>query len=121
MANEQNLKPFKKGYDARRNLKGVPRDVLKARKLIRSIGAELINLPNSEEKVTRIYAMLRLMFSSKAPKDKETLMKALWPGLLRDEINLTVDYSKLTDDQLDRIIAGEDVVTVLTAHRAGKS
>lgn len=86
---------FKKGYDPRRNLKGTPREAITARKFIRRIAAELIKLPDSEIEVTRAYAMLRLMFSSKAPKDKETLMKALWPGLLKDELDLTSGGEKL--------------------------
>lgn len=91
-------KPFKKGFDPRRNLKGVPKDAIAARHLIRKIGAELIHIREKTETgetveydIERAAAMIRLMFSSKAPKDKETLMKALWPGLLKDEVNINGD------------------------------
>jgi hypothetical protein len=120
---------FKKGYDPRRRLSGVPKEAIAARKLIRKIGAELVHVKEKLESgetveydITRATAMIRLMFSSRAPADKQTLLKALWPGLLRDE-NITVDYTKLTDEQLDRIIAGEDVLSVLssTPHRTSES
>jgi len=127
--NTSGLKPLKKGYDMRRNLRGVPKTAIAGRKLIRQIGAELIHIREKSETgetveydLTRISAMIRLMFSSRAPADKQTLIKALWPGLLRDE-NITIDYTKLTDEQLDRIIAGEDVLSVLssTPHRTSES
>ena len=43
--------------------------------------------------------------------------------LLNDPVNITIDYTKLTDEQLDRIIAGEDVLSVLssTPHRTSES
>lgn len=91
-------KPFKKGYDPRRNLRGVPRDAIEARKFVRKIGAELIHIREKSETgetveydIERAAAMIRLMFSSKAPKDKETLMKALWPGLLKEQVDITSD------------------------------
>lgn len=77
---------FKKGYDPRRNLRGVPAEAIKARRMLRKIAAELIKPANSEQEVTRIEAMLRVMFSSKAPADRQNLLKALWPGLLKDEV-----------------------------------
>jgi hypothetical protein len=91
------LKKFKKGYDPRRNLKGVPKDTIKGRHLIRKIGAELIHIKEKletgeivEYDITRAEAMIRLMYSSKAPADKATLIKALWPGMLKDEIDVNL-------------------------------
>jgi hypothetical protein len=86
---------FKKGYDPRRNLRGVPKEAIKARHLLRKIAAELIQMPNSGEEMTRVEAMLRVMFSSKAPADRQNLLKALWPGLLKDEIDLTTGGDKI--------------------------
>jgi hypothetical protein len=81
---------FAKGYDPRRNLKGVPADAIAGRKAIRKIGAELLRIKEGgdEYEITRFEAMVRLMFSSRAPKDKETLLKALMPGLLKDELTI---------------------------------
>lgn len=100
MANNDNLKPFKKGYDPRRNIRGVPADAIKAREAIRKLGAELVHIKEPvwdeetesykqvEYDITRWQAMIRLMFSSKAPKDREMLLKAGLPGLLKDEVEV---------------------------------
>ena len=84
-------KPFRKGYDPRRNLRGVPKEAIAARHFVRKIGAELIHVKEAglEYDITRAEAMIRPMFSSKAPADKQTLIKALWPGLLKDELDIT--------------------------------
>jgi hypothetical protein len=100
--NTSGLKPLKKGYDPRRNLKGVPKTTIKGRALIRQIGAELIHVREKvdtgetvEYDITRVSALIRLMYSSKAPADKQTLLKALWPGMLREEIDLTSAGEKI--------------------------
>ena len=89
-------KPFVKGYDPRRNLRGTPKDSIAARKLLRKIAAELLQLPNNGGEITRVEAMLTAMFSSKAPADRQNLLKALWPGLLKDEVDVTSGGEKLT-------------------------
>ena len=96
-------KPFVKGYDPRRNLRGVPADAIKARHMLRRIAAELIHVKEKtdageivEYDITRAYAMLRTMFASKAPADRQNLLKALWPGLLKDEVDLTSGGEKIT-------------------------
>ena len=92
---------FKKGYDPRRNLRGVPAEAIKARHMLRRIAAELIHVKEKtdageivEYDITRAYAMLRTMFASKAPADRQNLLKALWPGLLKDEVDVTTDGEK---------------------------
>lgn len=98
MANPQNLKPLKKGFDPRRNLKGVPKDAIAARKAIREIGAELVKIKNGDEsdaEVTRFYVMIRAMFQSRAPADRQALLKALAPGLLTDNLDLTTGGKEL--------------------------
>jgi len=102
VANNENLKPFKKGYDPRRNLRGVPKDAIEARKMIRKIGAELLTIKEKGEngevieyELTRYEAMVRLMYSSRNPAEKIALLKALSPGLLKDEIDLTSGGEKI--------------------------
>lgn len=99
------LRPFKKGYDPRRNMKGVPRDAIEARKVIRKIGAELLTIKEKNEsgevieyELTRYEAMVRLMYSSRNPAEKIALLKALSPGLLKDEVDVTTggDALKIT-------------------------
>lgn len=93
---KQRGKPFQKGYDPRRNLRGTPKDAITARKLFRKIAAELLTIREKNEsgeavdyELTRLEAMIRLMLSSKAPKDRETVLKAMFPGLLKDEVDVT--------------------------------
>ena len=91
---------FVKGYDPRRNLRGVPKDTIKGRALIRKIGAELIHIDDKSTgesyDITRAEAMIRLMYSSKAPADKKALIDALWPGLLKQEVDITSGGESLT-------------------------
>lgn len=92
-------KPFMIGYDPRRNLKGVPKTAIKGREMIRKIGAELVRVSEKvitadgqaveiAYDITRLEGMVRLMYTSKAPQDKQTLLKALFPGLVVDELEL---------------------------------
>jgi hypothetical protein len=78
---------FKKGYDPKRNLRGVPKETIEARKRARQIVAELLDMPNGQGETTRLDTMLRYMTGGKAsPKDRENILKILYPGLLKDEI-----------------------------------
>lgn len=86
---------FAKGYDPRRNLRGVPASAIEARKKFRDIGAELLRIREKknngqevEYDITRLDAMIRLRFGSKFPKDFETILKVMFPGLLKDEIDI---------------------------------
>jgi hypothetical protein len=109
-------KPFKKGYDPRRNLKGVPAEAVAARKAIRKLGAELVHIKEKvwdderqgyievEYDITRWEAMIRLMFSSRAPRDRELLLKAGLPGLLKEEMDLTSGGEKLQPPQIVEVV-----------------
>jgi len=92
------LKPFVKG-DPRINRKGVPPDAIAGRKFIAQVGAELIKTPSADgkpsEEMSRFYAMVRRMYSSAQPRDRELILKAVLPGLLKDELDLTSDGEKL--------------------------
>jgi hypothetical protein len=112
-------KPFKKGYDPRRNLRGVPKEAIEMRKMLRKIAAELIKIRDeggNEYEVTRLYARARLAFSSRNPRELELILKAMYPGLLKDEVDLksyNIDLSNLTDHQLERIKKGDNLIDVL--------
>jgi hypothetical protein len=83
------LKPFVKGYDPRRNTRGVPKETLAARKRLREVMAELLDMPDGQGVATRLDTMFRLMSGGRAtPKDREMILKGLYPGLLKDEIEL---------------------------------
>ena len=97
--NPENLKPFVKGYDPRRNLKGVPKDAIAARKFWRKIAAEIIKMKDeggNEFEVTRYYARARLAFSRSNYKEFEMVNKIMYPGLLKDEVDLTTGGEKVT-------------------------
>lgn len=100
--NRENLKPFKKGYDYRRNYNGAPSDAIAARKLINEIGAEVIK---EDGDITRYVEMIRKMFSSKNPKDRELLFKAI-PGLLKETLEIGGDIEmslRVVHDETPRI------------------
>ena len=83
-----NLKPFVKG-DPRINRAGVPADAIAARRFVQELGAEIIKTGDGD--MTRYYAMLRLMFNSKQPKDREILLKIM--GHLKDEIDINANVN----------------------------
>jgi hypothetical protein len=91
---------LKKGYDPRRNLKGVPREAIEMRKMLRKIAAELVRIKDeggNEVEVTRLYARARLAFSSRNYKEFEMVLKALYPGLLKESLDLTSDGKALNE------------------------
>jgi hypothetical protein len=47
------------------------------------------------------------------------LLKAHRPNLYRDPVHYNIDFDKLTDEQLDRLAAGEHPAAVLGNRRAG--
>ena len=92
--NDENLKPFKKGYDPRRNVKGVPKDVLELRRLAKQVLAEQLEMPD-KKKVRRLVAMLRRMTSANNPKAWEDVIKLAYPGALVDNVDLTSGGEKI--------------------------
>jgi len=77
---------FKKGFDPRRNLKGVPRDAILMRRHMRKIAAELIGSGDTE--MTRLDALLRLLFSSRNPAHSKLALQVLDPNLLTEHYDL---------------------------------
>lgn len=82
MANEKNLKPFKKGFDERRWMQGakprVPRDVKALMdNLLWDIAAEELTVPATGEVVDRLRVMLRSMTTSRHSADKKEFLDRL--------------------------------------------
>ena len=69
------------------NKKGVPKDAIALRKLVKKMGGEIV--PGSD--LSRLELLLRGMYASKAPADKQSLIKIGWPGALVDNVDLTSD------------------------------
>lgn len=93
MANNQNLKPFQKGFDPRRNLKGVPHDAVALRKHMRKIAAELIG--NGETEMTRLDALLRQLFTSRNPAHNKIAIQLLYPKALAENVDVTTNGKDL--------------------------
>jgi hypothetical protein len=111
--NTSGLKPLKKGYDPRRNVKGVPRDAILMRKHMRKIAAELIGADETE--MTRLDALLRQLFTSRNPAHNKLALQVLDPKILTEQLDLTSGGQAITkivvewtDDN------GEDKITPST-------
>jgi hypothetical protein len=87
-----NLIPFVKG-DKRINRKGVPPEAIAARRFVQQVGAEIVKA--GDEELTRYYAMIRLMFNSRQPKDREMLLK-LMGHMPKEEIDVSNSDGSLT-------------------------
>lgn len=77
-------KPLVKGFDPRRNIKGVPKDAVLMRKHMRAIAAELIG--KDETKMTRLDALLRQLFTSRNPAHNKLALQVLDPKILTEHI-----------------------------------
>lgn len=89
-----NLKPFKTGYDPRRNYHGRPHDIDQLRELVRDIGANEVELKDGQ-KVSRLYLKVLEMFDSRDPRDSALILTYGF-GKVPDEIKV----GKLSDDEL---------------------
>lgn len=78
---------FKKGYDPKRNMRGVPKDTIAMRKHMRQIAAEIIGSGDSE--MTRLSAMLRQLWTSRNPAHNKLALQVLDPKILVDNVDVT--------------------------------
>ncbi len=85
MANNQNLKPFVKGYDPRRNMKSVPKETTLIREKMRKIAAEIIG-EGTEAEMSRFEAMLRQLWTSRNPAHNKLALQVLDPKILTEHI-----------------------------------
>lgn len=109
MANNQNLKPFKKG-DPRINRKGRPKNFDALRALTQQIAHEVPETKGKPlvidgHRVTVTEAILRKWASSKDPRLQRAFMEYAY-GKVPDkhEVSGRIDVSKLTDEELRSII-----------------
>lgn len=113
-------KGFTKG-DKRINRKGRPKSFDALRKLAQGISHE--NVTNAKgETVTVVEAVLRQWAASKDPRLQMQFVEVAYGKAPQDEIRHNIDYSKLSDAQLERIAKGEDVLKViLDGYQSSKS
>lgn len=84
---------FKKGFDPRRNIRGVPKDAVLMRKHMRQIAAELIGKDESE--MTRLDALLRQLFTSRNPAHNKLALQVLDPKILQEHVDVTSGGDKV--------------------------
>ena len=94
LENLKGRKPFVKGFDPRRNLKGVPRDAVLMRQHMRKIAAELLG--KDETEMTRLDAMLRQLFTSRNPAHNKLALQVLDPKILQEHVDVTTGGEALT-------------------------
>jgi len=85
---------FKKGFDPRRNIKGVPKDTLLMRKHMRQIAAEIIG--SGEMEMTRLDALLRQLWTSRNPAHNKLALQVLDPNILAERVDVTSGGKALT-------------------------
>lgn len=93
LENLKGRKPFVKGFDPRRNLKGVPRDAILMRNHMRKIAAELIG--KDETEMTRLDAMLRQLWTSRNPAHNKLALQVLDPKILQENVDVTSGGEKV--------------------------
>jgi len=108
---KDNLKQFKKGFDPRRNLKGVPKDAVAMRKRMRMIFAEYIG--SGETEMLRIDAMLRQLTSSRNPAHNKLALQVLDPKILTESVDVTSGGEKLLPEQMTPSEIAERVAALL--------
>ncbi len=134
MANEQNLKPFQKGDDPRRNRNGRPKSFDALRKLAQQIATEDVKqggqpLIIDGHKVTVIEAVMRALASSKNPRDRELFLKYAYgapPTAVevsgKDGGPLAVEHThhlaEVSDDDLRRNLAAFGRAALAASGRA---
>ena len=95
-------KPFVKN-DPRLNKKGrprVPKNAQELNKLLAQIAAEEITNPNTGEQVRRIDALLRSMFTSKAPADRQYVIDRMF-GKIPQATDVTIEDKTIVVDLIE--------------------
>jgi hypothetical protein len=102
LENLKGRKPFVKGFDPRRNLKGVPKDAIAMRKHMRQIAAELIGSGDTE--MTRLDAALRQLWTSRNPAHNKLALQVLDPKILTEQVDVTSNGETITPPKIIEII-----------------
>jgi hypothetical protein len=100
---------FKKGFDPRRRLSGVPKDAVAMRKHMRAIAAELIGAGDTE--MTRLDAALRQLWTSRNPAHNKLALQVLDPKILTEQVDVTSGGEALKPPQIIEIIKHYDEST----------
>ena len=93
---------FVKGFDPRRNLKGVPKDAVAMRQHMRKIAAEMLG--GDDTAMTRLDAMLRQLWTSRNPAHNKLALQVLDPKILTEQVDITSDGEALKAPQVIEVI-----------------
>ena len=93
LANLEKRKPFAKGFDPRRNRKGVPKDAVAMRQHMRKIAAEMLG--GDDTAMTRLDAMLRQLWTSRNPAHNKLALQVLDPKILTEQVDITSGGEKV--------------------------
>ena len=118
MSNKNPSKPFQKG-DVRINRKGRPKDFTGLRALAQLIANEKIASKDGLVVMSRIELLMRDWASSKNDKLNRAFVEYAF-GKVSDQVELKIDLSNLSDEQVERIARGEDVLSVIATKSAGR-
>jgi hypothetical protein len=122
----ENLIPFEKGKpDPRRNVKGVPKDIIELRHLAKNVLAEQLEMPatagRKAQRVRRLVAMLRRMTSTNNPAAWRDVIKLAYPGALVDEVDVKSDGKALAPETMTPTQIAERVTALLAAKKPDES
>lgn len=85
---------FKKGFDPKRNLRGVPKDAVAMRQHMRKIAAEIIG--GDDTAMSRLDAMLRQLWTSRNPAHNKLALQVLDPKILTEQVDVTSGGQAIT-------------------------
>jgi hypothetical protein len=124
MANNANLKPFKKGYDPRRWVSGrgkKPANQKKAEELLLSLMwdvlSEEITNPVTGEQVDRFRAMIRSMTTSRQPSDKQAILDRI-AGKVTQAVDISNSDGSLRPETMKPSEIADRVATLLAMKQA---
>ena len=103
--------------DPRINRKGRPTNQDQLRKLILEIAGEEITSKDGLITATRIEAILMNWATSGDVRKQELFVAYGWGKVKEQNTALNLNLNDLTDEQLQRIAAGEDAASVLASTR----
>jgi hypothetical protein len=118
LANLKKGKAFVKGFDPRRNLKGVPRDAILMRQHMRKIASEIIG--NDDTAMTRLDAMLRQLFTSRNPAHNKLALQVLDPKILTEQVDITSGGERIWTDKAKEFGVDPDEVKKLATEIAAR-
>lgn len=116
MANNTGKGQFVKG-DPRINRQGRPTNQDQLRKMIHEIAGEVVTSKDGSITASRLFAILMNWATSNDVRKQELFVAYGYGKVKEQNTALNLNLNDLTDEQLQRIAAGEDAASVLASTR----